>query len=77
MRDKQGREMLQVAEYKGFAFKLTLIFAVVVTVIVVLNGVVLVATISQFINGGIPGLDALNGLQGGGLTPEQMTELGI
>ena len=80
IRDKQGREMLQFAEYKTFAYKLVLIFAIALGAIVLINGLFLIAAVTQFItdmqNGTttIPGLDAL---QGSGLTPEQMTELGI
>lgn len=82
MRDKQGREMLQFAEYKAFAYKTVLIFAIVLGVVVLINGLFLIAAVMQLIdsaqNGTLPGLDQLNGLtQGSGLTPEQMTELGI
>jgi len=81
MRDKQGREMLQFAEYKAFAFKTVLIFAIVLGLVVLLNGLVLIAAVYQFMiqvqDGTFPGLDALNGLQPGGMTPEQMTELGL
>lgn len=80
MRDKQGREMLQFAEYKTFSYKLVLIFAISLGVIVLINGLFLIAAVTQFItdmqNGTmtIPGLDAL---QGSGLSPEQMTEFGL
>ena len=81
MRDKQGREMLQFAEYKAFAYKLVLIFAITLGLIVLVNGLVLIAAAAQFMtdmqNGTVPGLEQLNGLTGSGLTPEQMTELGI
>lgn len=82
MLDKQGREMLQHAEYRSFAYKTTLIFAAVTALIVILLGAVLIIGVEQFItntqNGsGIPGLDSLNGLQSGGVTPEQMSELGL
>jgi len=82
MRDKQGREMLQFAEYKTFAYKTILIFAISLGLVVLINGLFLIAAVTQFItsaqNGEIPGLDQLNGLmQGSGLSPEQMTELGI
>ena len=81
MRDKQGREMLQFAEYKAFAYKLVLIFAITLGLIVLVNGLVLIAAVTQFItsmqDGTVPGLDQLNGLVGPGLTPDQMTELGI
>lgn len=82
MRDKQGREMLQFAEYKTFAYKTVLIFAIALGVIILVNGLFLIAAVMQFItdaqNGTIPGLEQLNGLtNGSGLSPEQMTELGI
>ena len=81
MRDKQGREMLQFAEYKAFAYKLVLIFAITLGLIVLVNGLVLIAAVAQFMtdmqNGTVPGLEQLNGLTGSGLTPEQMTELGL
>jgi len=85
MRDAQGREMLQVAEYKSFANKTVLIFAIAVGLIVLINGLMLIAFVNQLMtdmqNGKTP--DFLNGLnqvlQGasGGLTPEQTSELGL
>lgn len=79
MRDKQGREMLQFAEYKAFAYKMVLIFAVVLGVVVLINGLFLLAAVMQFMtdfqNGTLPNLDAFNGLQG--ITPEQRLELGL
>jgi len=79
MRDKQGREMLQFAEYKAFAFKLVLIFAIALGAIVLINGLFLIAAVTQFItdmqNGTTP--DWLNGLTGTGISPEQMQELGL
>ena len=82
MRDKQGREMLQFAEYKAFAYKTVLIFAVAIGLIVLINGLFLIAAVSQFMNGlqggEIPGLDFLNGANGlNGLSPEQAQELGL
>ncbi len=73
MRDKQGREMLQVAEYKKFANRTVLIFAIVFGVFILLSGLELIAAISQVMNdlqgGGIPGLpaDVQQQLQGAGL----------
>ena len=79
MRDKQGREMLQFAEYKAFAFKLVLIFAISLGVVVLINGLFLIAAVTQFItdmqNGTTP--DFLNGLTGTGISPDQMKELGL
>ena len=82
MRDKQGREMLQFAEYKAFAYKTVLIFALAVGLVVLINGLFLLAAISQFMtglqDGNIPGLDFLNGFNSlNGLSPEQSQELGL
>lgn len=87
MRDKQGREMLQFAEYKSLASKTVLLFAVVLGVIIVINGVLLLTVVSQLFtdlqNGTVPSIPGLNGLietlQGatGGLTPEQRTEFDL
>ena len=81
IRDKQGREMLQVTEYKPFAGKFILIFAVVLGLIVLINGLLLIAAVSQLFMGlqdgtlNVPGLENLT--NPGGLSPEQMQELGI
>jgi len=81
MRDRQGREMLQFEEYKSFAYKTVLIFAIVLGVIVLINGLALIAVVNEFMTSmqdgtfNIPGFEGL--LQGSGLTPEQMTELGL
>ena len=79
MRDKQGREMLQFAEYKAFAYKVVLVFAVVLGVVVLINGLFLLAVVMQFMtdfqNGTLPNIDGFNSLQG--LTPEQRLELGL
>lgn len=60
MRDKQGREMLQVAEYKKFANRTVIIFAVCFGVFILLTGIEIIVTISQLISGfqggNIPGL---------------------
>lgn len=84
MRDKQGRPMLQFAEYKAFAYKMIIIVAIVVGLIVLINGLFLIATISQLMTGfqdgtlpSIPGLEALNGIQTPGLSPEQREEFGL
>ena len=83
MRDKWGRPMREVAEYKGFAYRTILIFAIVLGLIVLINGIALILAVSQFItgvqDGTIPGLDMLNGLQGGagGLSPEEASQLGL
>ena len=77
MRDKQGREMLQIAEYKKFAGRTVLIFAICLGVFTLLTGIEIIATISQVMNslqsGNIPGLGNLNG---GGLPPDLQQALG-
>ncbi len=74
MRDKEGREMLQFAEYKKFAYWTVLIFSIVVAVIVLINGVVLIVAVSQFMtqlqDGGLDSL--LNGLPGGSGIPTDL-----
>jgi TM2 domain-containing membrane protein YozV len=79
MRDKQGREMLQFAEYKAFAYKMVLIFAVVLGMVVLINGLFLLAAVMQFMtdfqNGKLPNIDAFNSLQG--LSPAERLELGL
>lgn len=81
MRDKQNREMAQFAEYKAFAYKTVLIFALALGAVVLINGLFLIAAVTQLMtqlqDGTIPGLDMLNGIQGSGMSPEQMTELGL
>lgn len=81
MTDKQGREMLQVAEYKKFAARTVLIFAIVLGVTILLNGLLLITLVTQVMlmiqNGtgiDIPGLDMLLPST---LTPEQIQELGL
>lgn len=81
MRDKQGREMLQVAEYKRFAAMMVLIFALVLGFIVLINGIALIIAVSQLFSDlqdgtlNIPGLE--NIMNPGGLSPDQMQELGL
>ena len=79
MRDKQGREMLQVAEYKKFAARTVLIFALALGLIVLINGIALIAGVSQLINsaqdGSIPGLDGILNGGGGGLPTDLQQEL--
>lgn len=70
MRDKQGREMLQAAEYKRFAFTTVLIFALALGVVILVNGIALIVGVTELINSlqdgslGVPGLDSL--MNGGG-----------
>ena len=85
MRDRWGRELIGVNQYKKFTHLTVLLFAVAMGVIVLLNGIVLIYALSQLLNSlqggtggpGIPGFDILNGLQGSGLTPEQINEFGL
>lgn len=79
MRDKQGREMLQAAEYKKFAYRTVLIFALVLGLIVLLNGLAIIWAMNELMtqlqNGTIPGLDMLNG--NSGLPPDLQQELNL
>lgn len=64
MRDKEGREMLQFADYKKFAYLTVLIFAIALGVFVLINGIALILEVSNLINSlqsgqGIPGLESL------------------
>lgn len=59
MRDKWGRELLQHAEYKKFAARFVLIFAIVMGIIVLVNGILLIFGISQL----------MTSFQGGTFTP--------
>lgn len=84
MRDKQGQELLQFAEYKSFAAKFILIYAVALGLLVLIGGITLITSVFELINAfqngnlpAIPGLDQLNGLSPAGITPEQMVELGL
>jgi len=65
MRDKQGREMLQVAEYKKFARNTISILALSLGVIILISGLSLIAALPQLMEmldgGGIPGLESLTG----------------
>lgn len=87
MCDKQGREMLQFAEYKSLASKTVMMFAIVLGVLILINGLLLYATFTELFNSlqngtvpSIPGLDGIiHTLQGatGGLTPEQRAEFDL
>jgi len=65
MRDKQGREMLQIAEYKQFARNTIVILAAALGVIILVSGLSFIAVLPQlmesFQNGSIPGLESLTG----------------
>lgn len=84
MRDKQGRELLQAAEYRKFAFNVILISALVLGLIMVITGGAIILALTQLIYSiqdgtvpNIPGLDML--LPGGpsGLPPDLQQELNL
>lgn len=80
MRDKWGREMSEFAEYKKLAYRVVLAFALSLGLMVLISGIILIVTVTQYIgdyqNGtlNIPGMDLF---QPPGLTPEQRTEFGL
>jgi TM2 domain-containing membrane protein YozV len=86
MRDKQGRELLQAAEYKKFAGKTVLIFAIVLGLVVLINGLLLIWGIYELMTSlqdgdlfkMIPGLDGFNldQLQNGDLE-SQLRDAGL
>jgi len=68
MRDKQGREMLQVAEYKKFASNTIMILALALGVLLLVSGISLIFALPSIMesvqNGSIPGLESLTGGSG-------------
>ena len=67
MRDKWGRKLLQQDEYKKFAYRFVLIFAIFMGIIILVNGIMLIFSVMQLV-------DAYS--QGGTLTlPEWLTNL--
>jgi len=81
MKDKQGRELLQTAEYKKFAGKTVLWFAIILGATILIGGLLFILSIYQLItalqDGGtfldnIPGLQQL---QGGGAEQTQINDL--
>jgi hypothetical protein len=81
MKDKQGREMLQVAEYKRFAGKTVLVFAVVLGLVILLNGLLIILGLYQLMTGLQDGslLDGLNidQLTNGQFDSQQIQDLGL
>ena len=73
MRDKYGRELLQTAEYKKFAYMTVLIFAIVLGLVILINGILLILGVTQFItsvqDGTLPSIPGLDGLLPGGVSP--------
>lgn len=70
-RDKEGRLTLQAEEYKKFAGRTILWFAIILGVVILVNGVLLILGIYQLVTSlqgggsGIPGLSQLQGAAGG------------
>ncbi|HBO64946.1 TPA: hypothetical protein DD425_03220 [Candidatus Saccharibacteria bacterium] len=73
MRDKYGRELLQTAEYKKFAYMTVLIFAIVLGLVILINGILLILGVTQFItsvqDGTLPSIPGLDGLLPGDVSP--------
>lgn len=82
MKDKQGHPMLQAQEYKKFAWRTVLIFAIALGVVILVNGLLLILGMYQLITSiqdgnfmNLPGLDQIPGVEN--LSPEQLQELGL
>jgi TM2 domain-containing membrane protein YozV len=69
MRDKQGQEMLQAAEYKKFARKTVLWFAIILGLTILILGILTIYSIYQLITGFQSG--DLQNLIPAGLIPNQ------
>lgn len=85
MRDKQNRPLLQVEEYKKFANRTVLWFAIILGLVVLVSGILTILglynLITSLMDGNflqdIPGLDALQqGQQLQGLDPQTLESLG-
>jgi TM2 domain-containing membrane protein YozV len=67
MKDKQGRPLLQAADYKKFASRTVLIFAVVLGVVILVNGLLVIFGITQLVtmlqDGNLPGFNLPSGLE--------------
>ena len=68
MRDKFGRPMLEHAEYKPLAQKTVLIFAIVLGLIILINGLVLIFAVAEL-------FDSMQ--SGMGVSPEYLQTLGL
>lgn len=84
VKDKQGRETLQAAEYKKFSHRVVLIFALVLGLWMLLTGLTLIASVFQVItmlqDGALPQIPGVESLLPGansGLSPEELQELGL
>jgi len=75
MRDKQGREMLQIAEYKKFAKNTILYISLSFGVLIIVSGVGIALALPQILQltggGGLPGLDSLTS---GGAYPQDLQQ---
>lgn len=81
MTDKQGRPMLQVAEYKKFSHKLVLWCAIILGIVILVGGLAIIGSlyflVTSILDGsfslpGIPGVDTLQGQ-----SPDQLQSLGL
>lgn len=58
MKDKEGRPLLQASDYKKFAFRTVLIFAIILGLFILINGIVLILGLYQVVtslqDGGLP-----------------------
>lgn len=75
MRDKQERPLLQAQEYKRFAYSTVLIFAIVLGLVVLINGILLILSIEQLFNlfqGG--GVDSLKQMLPAGFEVPDVTQ---
>lgn len=80
LKDKQGREMLQAAEYKKFAARTVLFFAIGLGLVILVNGLLVIYGFTQLVTslqdgGSLPGGLNLDQLQGGGVDQSQIDSL--
>jgi TM2 domain-containing membrane protein YozV len=78
MKDKQGQPMLQAAEYKKFASRTVLWFAIILGVVVLANGLLAIYGIEQLITQFQSGGGGINGLlNASGISPSDLQKYGI
>lgn len=81
MRDKQGREMLQVAEYKKFAGRTVLFFALALGFVILVNGLLIIFGLYQLMmslqDGSLLESLPINTLTNGSLDAQQLQDLGL
>jgi TM2 domain-containing membrane protein YozV len=76
MKDKQGQPMLQFEEYKKFASRTVLWFAIILAVVILVNGIIAIYGIEQLISGlQDGGLNSL--LSGSGINASDLKNAGI